>query len=64
MKIDERLRKFLLMRGSPVGVDFSEKEVREYTRVFLRETRSDEAWMMLIEDLIFMINEHLAEKEG
>lgn len=64
MKIDERLRKFLFMRGSPVGDEFSEREAREYIRVFLGEARNDRARDKLIEDLLFMVIEHLAEKEG
>jgi len=63
MTIEERLRKFLFRGGSPVGVEFSDKEVREYIRLFLGEARNERARRMLTEDLIFLILEHLSEKE-
>ena len=64
MRIDERLRKFLLMRGHPVGVEFSEREVRESVRLMLESTRNDEARRNINEDLLLMVIEHLGEKEG
>ena len=64
MTIDERLRRFLFMRGSPCGVEFSEREVRESARILLDNTRNDEARRRILENLLFMVIEHLAEKEG
>ena len=64
MTIEERLRKFLFMRGSPVGVEFSEREVRESGRILLDNTRNDEARRRILEGLLFMVIEHLVEKEG
>jgi len=62
--IEVRLRKFLLMRGHPIGVEFSEREVRESVRLMLGSTRNDDARRILIEDLLLMVIEHLAESEG
>jgi len=53
-----------MMRGSPVGGEFSKGEVREYTRVFLGEVRNGRAINKLIEDLLFMVIEHLEESGG
>lgn len=61
MRLEERLRKFLLMRGCPVGEEFSEKEVREYIKVFFGEAKNERVRRVLIEDLLFMIIDHLAE---
>ncbi len=64
MTIDERLRRFLFMHGCPVGVEFSEREVRECARILLDNTRNDEARRRILEGILFMVIEHLAEKEG
>jgi len=52
------------MRGHPIGVEFSEREVRESVRLMLGSTRNDDARRILIEDLLLMVIEHLAESEG
>lgn len=64
MTLDEQLRKFLFMRRFQVPVEFSAREVRQQIRVFLRAERTPWAREILIDDLLLMLIDHLAEKEG